>query len=179
MAGSSPIAAMSRNTAWQAYHGGCGFGYHADMLDGSEHFTHGGAGLRSPAARGLLPVFVAAACGFGLLWVGFPEAFSPVGQWDFEAYYYALKVHDAGGNAWDHAEAVKAAGGYVNHLMYPPHTLQFFRLFAFEEIRTAKMAFLTTKLVCLAALFILWTTCFVRAGARGCPSSRDPTRSGT
>lgn len=126
-----------------------------------------GASVQSSVARGFLAAFVAAICGVGLLWVGFPEAFSPVGQWDFEAYYYALKVHDAGGNAWDHAEVVKMAGGAVNHLMYPPHTLVFFRLFAFEDIATAKTAFLLTKLACVAALLVLWTTCFVRAGARG------------
>jgi hypothetical protein len=122
---------------------------------------------RRPARSRLLSLLVAGICGVGLLWVGLPEAFSPVGQWDFEAYYYALKVHDAGGNPYDHRQVVKMAGGAVNHLMYPPHTLAFFRLFAFDDLTAAKGAFLTAKLVCLAALLVLWTTWFVRAGGRG------------
>ena len=109
----------------------------------------------------------AVVCAVGLLWMGLPDAFSEQGQTDFEAPYYALKVEDAGGNPWDHAQTVKARGGYVQHLMYPPHVLRFFRLFAFEDVKKAKDVFLASKLVCLAALCILWTAFVIRSGARG------------
>jgi len=101
-----------------------------------------------PSVGALLAMVTAVACAIGLLWMGLPEAFSEAGQTDFEAPYYALKVEDAGGNPWDHAQAVKAKGGYVQHLMYPPHVLRFFRLFAFESEKKAKDVFLASKLVC-------------------------------
>jgi hypothetical protein len=119
------------------------------------------------AGQALLAVLVAGACGVGLLWCGLPEALSPVGQWDFDAYYYALKVKDVGGNPWEHGELVKMAGGAVSPALYPPHALEFFRLFAFADVNTAKLAFLAAKVCCLAALFPLWLTVFVRPGARG------------
>jgi hypothetical protein len=122
---------------------------------------------RRALGRRLLPLLAAVVCGVGLLWAGLPEAFSPVGQWDFETYYYALKVRDAGGNPWDMAEVVKAAGGTAHYFIFPPHTLAFFRLFAFDDVQTAKDAYLVARLLCVAGLLTLWAACFVRAGARG------------
>jgi hypothetical protein len=126
-----------------------------------------GSSAGSGIHRVLLALVVAAACGLGLLWTGLPEAFSPVGQWDFDAYYYALKVYDAGGNPWNMAEVVKMASTTAHHFIYPPHTFAFFRLFAFDDIAKAKDAYLIARLACLAVLLPLWAICFVRSGARG------------
>jgi hypothetical protein len=121
----------------------------------------------SSARRMVVALLVAAGCGIGLLSAGLPEAFSPVGQWDFDAYYSALKVWNAGGNPWEMSEVVKAAQGAVHHFIYPHHTFAFFHLFAFEDICRAKNAYLEARLACVAALMLLWTYGFVRAGARG------------
>ncbi|HVP09824.1 MAG TPA: glycosyltransferase 87 family protein [Phycisphaerae bacterium] len=125
------------------------------------------AALRPAIARALIALAVTAVCGISLLFERLPEAFSPVGQWDFEAYYYALKVYDAGGNPYDMSAVVKAAQGAVWPFLYPHHTFAFFRLFAFDDIRTAKDVYLAARLVCLGALLLLWSHVFVRAGARG------------
>ncbi len=117
--------------------------------------------------RGLRMLLVAGICGVGLMYAGFPQAFGPTEQLDFQAYYYAEKVYEAGGDPYDHAQVVHMADGAANALVYPPHSLLFFGLFSFDDVRTAKDVFLAVKLACLAALCVLWTTCFVREGARG------------
>jgi hypothetical protein len=114
-----------------------------------------------------VPLVVAGIFGIGLLGARLPEALSPEGQWDFRTYYYAVKVYDAGGNPWDRDELVRAAGGMVHPFLYPPHTLVFLRLFALDDLPTARSAYLLAKLACLVVLLVLWTTYFVRAGARG------------
>jgi len=117
--------------------------------------------------RAIVTVLVAAACFVGLLLAGLPDAFSPVGQWDFEAYYFALKVYDAGGNPWETSEVVKAADRAVWPFLYPHHTFLFFRLFAFDDLGKAKDVYLATRLGCVAFLLVLWTYGFVRKGGRG------------
>lgn len=141
--------------------------YHAAMPEISPQTGAPRCAPQPSVRQLLLRLVVAAICGFGLQWMGLPDAFSPVGQGDFEAPYYALKVRDAGGNPWRHEDVVKAAGKSVQHLMYPPHALAFFRMFDFEDVKKAKDVFLATKMACLAALLILWTTCFVAPGGRG------------
>ncbi len=118
-------------------------------------------------ARIILMLAVTAVCGYGLLRAGLDEVVSPAGQWDFEVYYYALKVRDAGGNPWDHAQLVKAADGAVHHLNYPPHVLPFFRLFCFDDLQRSKQVFLAVKLAALAAMMTLWLRVFIPAGFRG------------
>ncbi|MBN2562250.1 MAG: DUF2029 domain-containing protein [Phycisphaerae bacterium] len=122
---------------------------------------------RGQVRRGLVAFLVAGLCGVVLLGVDLPRAFSPAGQWDFETYYYAVRVLDAGGNPWDHAELVKAAGGAVHHFIYPPHMFAFFRLFASGDLARGKDLYLAAKLACLAALLALWLAYFVRPGFRG------------
>lgn len=126
----------------------------------------GCAGDGSAVRRLVVALLVAAACGVGLLLAGLPEAFSPVGQWDFDTYYYALRVYDGGGNPWEMSEVVKAAQGSVHHFIYPHHVFAFFRLFAYDEIGQAKDAYLVARLACVAALLVLWAYGFVRGGAR-------------
>lgn len=118
-------------------------------------------------ARIILVLAVTVVCGYGLLRAGLDELATPAGQWDFEVYYYALKVRDAGGNPWDHAQLVKAADGAVHHLNYPSHVLPFFRLFCFDDLQLSKQVFLAAKLAVLAALLTLWLTVFIPAGYRG------------
>lgn len=102
-----------------------------------------------------------------LLCAGIPEAFPPDGQWDFETYYYASKTLAAGGNPADYRQLAETAGHQVLPFVYPHHTLLFFRLFALDDLSTAKYAYLAAKLGCVVALCVLWTTCFVPAGVRG------------
>jgi len=117
--------------------------------------------------RILAALLVTGVCGYALLRAGVEELATPAGQWDFEVYYYALKVRDAGGNPWDHAQLVRAAGGAVHHLNYPPHVLPFFRLFYFDDLQLSKQVFLAAKLAVLAALLTLWLRAFIPAGFRG------------
>jgi len=93
-------------------------------------------------------------------------AASAAGQWDFEAYYYAAKVHDDGGDPYDHRALSEAAGKSQFPFVYPHHTLAFFDLFAGGDATSAKIAYLLVKIGCLIVLVFLWSRHFVAPTAR-------------
>ncbi len=101
----------------------------------------------------------------------FERTFNPEGgaawQWDFDSYYYGLKVHQAGNNPYDPAELARLAGHTVFPFAYPPHTLAFFSLFDRGDAAASKTLYLQVKLVTVAALLALWTLGFIPKGARG------------
>ena len=123
--------------------------------------------LQRRAGRGPAWSVAAGICGIFLLGFGVPEAFPPDGQWDFETYYHAVEVYDAGGNPWDRDQLVDVAGPRVLNFIYPHHTFVFFRLFALDDLSTAKTVYLLAKLGCVVVLCVLWATCFVPRGVRG------------
>lgn len=101
----------------------------------------------------------------------FERTFNPEGgaawQWDFDSYYYGLKVHQAGANPYDPAELARLAGHTVFPFAYPPHTLAFFSLFDRGDAAASKTLYLEVKLVTVAALMALWTLGFIPKGVRG------------
>lgn len=104
----------------------------------------------------------------GLTALGFFEAtFADTGQWDFECYYYALKVYREGGDPYDVHALIAAAGHPIYPFVYPHHTLAFFSLFDLGDLAASKQAYLVVKFLALLVLAVLWTWGFVDKGARG------------
>ncbi len=120
--------------------------------------------LHAVLLRALLWLGLSGSAALGLLRT--MEALAPAGQWDFESYYYAARVHAAGGDAYDEAALKDEAGHRIFPFVYPHHTLLLFQPLARLDVATAKLVYFIAKLICAAALVGLWLVLFVRGKTR-------------
>ncbi len=81
---------------------------------------------------------------------------------DFASYYYAGKAYSAGLNPYDLGVLRSVSGGEVQFpFLYPPLTLQVFRLFALLPFEAACQLFLAAKIAALGGLLLIWTRTFL------------------
>lgn len=84
-------------------------------------------------------------------------------QWDFNAYYYAAKAYEQGLMPYD-VRIVSAAAhqDFIYPYVYPPVTLNFFRIFTRMDYSQAYYFYFILKCLCLAGLICLWRNVFLR-----------------
>jgi hypothetical protein len=89
-------------------------------------------------------------------------------QWDFQTFYFAARVHLAGGDPYD-LHALSAAAGHTVRLpfVYPPYGIYPFLPFSLLPLGWALQLFLALKLAALAALARQWMSFGTQRSALG------------
>jgi hypothetical protein len=84
-------------------------------------------------------------------------------QHDFRTYYSAAQIYTLGGNPYDAGSLSPVAGREVRFpFLYPPVTLQIWKLFSQFDFQTSYYLFLFLKLVSMAGLIVLWSGYFCK-----------------
>jgi len=82
-------------------------------------------------------------------------------QWDFEAYYTAVKALSAGLNPYDPSKLRSLARKDVFEFLYFPTSIVFLKPFTLVTLQTAKHLFLVFKCCLLIFLLVLWQNKFL------------------